>query len=99
MHDVYSAILFNFKLISLPLASKLVTHGQVRWPKGTKISDFIFSAYRKIKSEIFQKISDFIFSTCKKIKSEILLIISDFIFLTVLINELITLFMLISKIS
>ena len=71
----------------------------VRWPKGTKISDFIFSAYRKIKSEIFPKISDFIFSTYKKIKSEILPKISDFIFSTVLINELITLFMLISKIS
>ena len=71
----------------------------LRWPKGTKISDFIFWAYRKIKSEIFQKISDFIFSTCKKIKSEILPKISDFIFLTVLINELITLFTLISKIS
>ena len=53
----------------------------VRWPKGTKISDFIFSAYRKIKSEIFPKISDFIFSTYKKIKSEILPKISDFIFL------------------
>ena len=40
----------------------------IRWPKGTKISDFIFSAYRKIKSEIFPKISDFIFSTYKKNK-------------------------------
>ena len=52
----------------------------LRWPKGTKISDFIFSAYRNIKSEIFPKISDFIFSTYKKIKSEILPKISDFIF-------------------
>ena len=43
----------------------------VRWPKGTKISDFIFSTYRKIKSEIFGKISDFIFLYVEKIKSEI----------------------------
>ena len=63
------------------------------------ISDFIFLKNRKIKSEILPKISDFIFSTYRKIKSEILPIISDFIFLKVLINELITLFMLISKIS
>ena len=77
----------------------IITYRKVRWPKGTKISDFIFSAYRNIESEIFPKFSDFIFSTYKKIKSEILPKISDFIFLTVLINELITLFMLISKIS
>ena len=45
------------------------------------ISDFIFSRYRKIKSEFLLKISDFIFSTYKKITSEILPTILDFIFL------------------
>ena len=56
-----------------------VTISKVRWPKGTKIPDFICSAYRKIKSEILPKISDFTFSTYRKIKSEILPQISDLI--------------------
>ena len=53
----------------------------LRWPKKTKISDFIFSAYRKIKSETPLQISDFIFQYVKNIKSEILPKISDLIFL------------------
>ena len=49
--------------------------------KGQKFQNLIFSAYRKIKSEILPQISDFIFSTYRKIKSEICGKISDFIFL------------------